>query len=303
MNLRPLTDDQLLTNIKRLANTEREIMIQVLHHLLEVNRRKVFSPQFRSLFEYATVELGYSADQASRRLDAMRLLKEIPEIEGKVATAELNLTVMGIAQTYFRNESSTREEKIEILEAIAGKSTREVTKELIKRSSQPERLLPETIRPVSASINEVRLFLKDEVLEKITTLKDRFAHKHPRCSNAELFELLLDRALLETDPAREPKRKTLGVPPASKMMVGESTECAYSVSLVKTAAPRKRAPSAALKRHVFRKAEGRCEKCGSRHALEMDHKKPFALGGLTTVENMRLLCRNCNQRERVKVFG
>ncbi len=289
MNLRPLTDDQLLSNTKSLATTEREIMIQVLHHLLEVNRRKVFSPRFRSLFEYTTVELGYSADQASRRLDAMRLLKEIPEIEGKIATAELSLTVMGLAQTYFRNELSTREQKIEVLTAIAGKSTREATRDLIKRSSQPERLKVETIRPVSASTNEVRLFLKDDALEKILTLKGRLAHKHPNCSNSELFEILLDRALSETNPSREPKRRTRAA--------------VYSGPSEETAAPRKRTPSAALKRYVFRKSDGQCEKCGSRHALEMDHRRPFALGGLTTAENMRLLCRNCNQRERVKVFG
>src|SRR5205809_540671 len=140
MNLRPLTDEQLLINTKRLAARERGIMIEVLHHLLEVNRRKAFSPRFQSLFAYATLELGYSSDQASRRIDAMRLLKEIPEIEEKVASAELNLTIMGLAQKHFRNQASNREEKIEVLKAIEGKSTREAERELIKRSSQPDRL-------------------------------------------------------------------------------------------------------------------------------------------------------------------
>ena len=312
MNLRQLTDERLLSNTKRLASNEREIMIQVLHHLLEVNRRKVFSPRFKSLFEYATTELGYSADQASRRLDAMRLLKELPEIEGKVASAELNLTVMGLAQNYFRNETSTREEKIEVLRAIEGKSTREVTRELLKRSSQPERMKVETVRPVSALVNEVRIFLGDEVLGKIAKLKGRLAHKHPRLSNAELFEILLDRAIAETNPAEEPNQKRKAV--ATRLSEDNASLC-------KTAAPRKpalfagqlkpamiaaqlkRAPGAALKRSIFKKGNGECEKCGSTHSLEMDHISPFALGGLTIAENMRLLCRNCNQRERIKVFG
>lgn len=73
MKLRSLTDNELLENTKRLALKERAIMIEVLHHLNEVNFRKAFSPKFQSLFQYATMELGYSADQAARRIDAMKL--------------------------------------------------------------------------------------------------------------------------------------------------------------------------------------------------------------------------------------
>lgn len=282
MNLRALSDEQLLSEIKRLAGCEREVMIKVLHHLLEVDLRKLFSPQYRSLFEYSVQELGYSADQASRRLDAMRLLREIPAIESKVASAELNLTVMGLAQTHFRNEVCTVEEKAEILRAIEGKSTREAVRELMKRSSTPDRAKPESVRPVSATTNELRLYVNDNVLRKIEKMKGRLAHAQPGLSNSALFELLLDRTLEETDRELRKEQKRTS-----------------------TAAPRKfkRAPGAGLKREVFRKADGACEKCGSHHALEYDHRTPFALGGRTVRENLRLLCRNCNQRERVKVFG
>ena len=34
-----------------------------------------------------------------------------------------------------------------------------------------------------------------------------------------------------------------------------------------------------------------------------DHIKPWALGGETSEENLRLLCRNCNQRESIERFG
>ena len=42
-----------------------------------------------------------------------------------------------------------------------------------------------------------------------------------------------------------------------------------------------------------------CQKCGSKNALEFDHIKPYALGGKTEIINLRILCRNCNQRQRV----
>jgi 5-methylcytosine-specific restriction endonuclease McrA len=44
-------------------------------------------------------------------------------------------------------------------------------------------------------------------------------------------------------------------------------------------------------------------RCQEKRGLEFDHIKPFALGGTNDVKNIRLLCRNCNQREAFKVFG
>jgi 5-methylcytosine-specific restriction endonuclease McrA len=141
---------------------------------------------------------------------------------------------------------------------------------------------PESVRPVSKTINEVRMFLSDDVLEKMTKMKGRLAHKHPQLSNSELFEKVLDLALTETDPARAPKRK---------------------VNINVTAAPRKRTPGRVLRREIFHKANGKCETCGSTHALEADHKMPYALGGLTVEKNLRVLCRSCNARENIKTFG
>jgi 5-methylcytosine-specific restriction endonuclease McrA len=50
------------------------------------------------------------------------------------------------------------------------------------------------------------------------------------------------------------------------------------------------------------KSNGECEyldpvtgkKCGSYYALEVDHVIALALGGATTLSNLRLLCKNHN---------
>ena len=54
------------------------------------------------------------------------------------------------------------------------------------------------------------------------------------------------------------------------------------------------------KREVFSR-DKTCQKCGTIHYLNFEHVRPWALGGNTTKENLRLLCRNCNQRERIKM--
>ena len=56
--------------------------------------------------------------------------------------------------------------------------------------------------------------------------------------------------------------------------------------------------NSALKKEVFNRDQ-KCQQCGSRHHLEFDHRQPKALGGVDTKENLRLLCRNCNQRKRI----
>ncbi|MBX9766475.1 MAG: hypothetical protein K2X47_04310, partial [Bdellovibrionales bacterium] len=67
MYLKSLKDEVLLANIKKLVAQEREILTSVLHHLREVERRRLFSSLgFSSLYSYAVGALGYSEDQAYR---------------------------------------------------------------------------------------------------------------------------------------------------------------------------------------------------------------------------------------------
>ncbi|NUM89738.1 MAG: HNH endonuclease [Bdellovibrionales bacterium] len=66
------------------------------------------------------------------------------------------------------------------------------------------------------------------------------------------------------------------------------------------AAPR---VNASLQRLVWQKAQGKCENCHSVYALEIDHRIPRALGGTNNAPNLRLLCRSCNQRAAIQVFG
>jgi len=93
MQLNHLSDRALLADTKNLAQTERGLLTKVIHHLREIDRRRLYSDLgYGSLFEYAVKELQYSEGQAGRRLQAMRMIKEIPEVERKIASGELNLS-------------------------------------------------------------------------------------------------------------------------------------------------------------------------------------------------------------------
>ncbi len=92
MNLKHLTDSTLLKDTKNLASKERELTVQILHHIKEIDRRKLYSDlKYSSIYEYCEKELCYSAASAHRRIQAARMIKEMPEIEAKIESGELSL--------------------------------------------------------------------------------------------------------------------------------------------------------------------------------------------------------------------
>lgn len=52
-----------------------------------------------------------------------------------------------------------------------------------------------------------------------------------------------------------------------------------------------------LRRAVFERDGGRCVECGGNFDLQYDHILPVAHGGATTLDNLQLLCADCNRRK------
>jgi hypothetical protein len=125
MNLTKVSDAVLLLQTKALATQEREIITKVLHHLREIESRRLYSDlKYQSLFDYAVHELKYSEGQASRRIQAMRLMVAIPEIETKLASGELTVSYVAIVQTAFKQSGNTLDRR-EVLKKVEGLTTRQ----------------------------------------------------------------------------------------------------------------------------------------------------------------------------------
>jgi 5-methylcytosine-specific restriction endonuclease McrA len=52
---------------------------------------------------------------------------------------------------------------------------------------------------------------------------------------------------------------------------------------------------------VFERDGGRCVECGSGFDIQYDHVIPFSMGGASTVENLQILCADCNRSKGASI--
>jgi hypothetical protein len=85
-----LNDLELERVLELCVQREREAIIEVLRHLREVEKRRLFLARgFSSLFAYCTGKLGYSEPEAQLRIQAMRLMRAVPEAGERIERGTL----------------------------------------------------------------------------------------------------------------------------------------------------------------------------------------------------------------------
>ncbi len=330
MNLTRMKDAEILSQLKILVQNERNLLTQVLHHLREVEKRRLFSElRYSSLFDYAINELKYSESQAHRRISAMRLLKELPQVEDKIQSGTLNLSNLCQAQTYFKNSDKksktdnrptlSHKEKIGVLEQLENKSAREGEKLLLSLQSD-HTLPPEKLRKVTADHTEVRFVMNEELRKNLEQVRTLLGLKGLGLSFAELAN---EMALMS---AQFLKQKTFGkkriefagrpqktfstsqdcltlsatLPSTSKANAQNGGDVLVDFEIDK--GKRTNYISQSLKFQVWERDKGKCTLCSGTRNLNYDHIHPKVLGGENTLENLRLLCFHCNQRRAQKTF-
>jgi hypothetical protein len=270
-------------------------------------RRLYAEKGYSSLFEYSVQALGYSEAAAGRRISAMRLLVEVPEIESALKKGSVSLSTLSTIQSFIqrKDEPVTKEEKRELVMALQGKSRRECERELA--ALDPKAARPkEKERVVSAAQTEIRFVADDALMEKLQRIRELDAHVSAGASYLELFHRMADIALKKLDPIN-----SKSTPPAESDVRLPSMELA---SVRTSASPLRpqfnpRIIPAALKRAVWQRDRSQCSfvasdgrRCSSKFVLQIDHRVPVARGGRATFDNLRLLCRAHNQYEaRIKL--
>jgi hypothetical protein len=266
----------------KLVNEERRITGLVIENLQKISDTRLFlKMSYSSLYEYCTRALGYSEACAYRRIQAVKIVKELPEIRAKLDSGVLNLTNLTMAQSFFTSEAKTQgprnaEQKREVLAKIENCSKRQAEEVLANAFNydRPERPR-ESVRALAGGEASLHVRLMPQTLPKIDRIKSLRSHVNVDMTYTLVIDDMCDIVLKKIDPMLRPS-----VTP---------TEKKYKNA---------RYISPDLKTFIFKRDRGICayvdktsgKRCGSNHLLQIDHVKPIFLGGETTSQNLRLLC-------------
>lgn len=287
--IQKLHDSDLITATKQLVDEERMKTIEIIEHLQEIyDRRLHLKRGYQSLHEFLVKELAYSDGAAHRRIAAMRLVNDVPEAKQSLADGKLSLTTASQVQNFFQTEKRRHKsydvaEKLELLTAVAGTSRNQCERKLAEIS--PAYAMQEKTLTIPEDNELVQLI--DEY-RRLAMLSDGTHQKVIK--EALKFAITQKREKTSASKKTEPK----------KVQAGASLE-----------KPPTRYVRQRIKRVVWQRDAGRCayidpktkRRCESKHRLELDHAQPFAMGGKTTAENLRLACKAHNQMFAVAVYG
>jgi hypothetical protein len=248
------------------------------------------------------------------------VIKEIPEVYDLMKANRLSFSaVLQIANVL------TPENKKELLPRIELKSKSEIEKIIVEH--QAPQAIPDSARPklvkkiasvqrasgpelgenslrcegkfdptdkistpeiIIEKMFEVRFAADDELMELIRWAKSYLSHKYPNgASFQEIFKFALSYLREREDLSLQDKPRRTNA----------KTDTRYIAK--------------AVKQQVWKRDNGRCafvgsngKRCNSTHNLEYDHHPvPYARGGPSTVDNLRLLCAKHNKHAAIKTYG
>jgi 5-methylcytosine-specific restriction endonuclease McrA len=276
MSITKISDQALHIQTKQSVKEEKLSTLKVLMFLEEVHRRKLFIDHGHStLMKYMTSELGYSDAESWTRIQAMKLIVEVPEVKEKIENGEMSLSNAAVIKEALRQNDKPVENGFELDGIISKPTKKEIIEKALDNSQLPTRKLKGLLNP---SVIEKRIILSERLIKKMEKLLGSM-------SEVELIESLLDEKL-----------KDIELNKSSRTSEKPSTNSRYIPKHIERA--------------TFERAQHQCEavdkkgkRCEERRNLQIDHIKPYAVGGDNSEQNLRLLCSGHNQRRSFKTFS
>lgn len=318
-----LSNQELLNEIRKKSKQEQNLTLEVIELIREVNQRRLYLQLgFASLFDFVTKDLGYEPASAMRRIQAARMVSELPEVKNKIESGSLSLSVVSQVQSFFKKEETakgeklSKEQKLEILSLVENKSTREAEKELVKISPETVRKA-ESQREITQNLTELKLIIDNDLKQQLDELRLLLSHQNPNLSYVDLIRLMAEKVRKNLPGTSDEKlKKNLEAQRVKSSQGTQSIRKAQSTTYAaakrtKTLLPapewgsaklnqsRSRYISLAVRKYIWKRDNGCCQYkepnsgriCQSRYQIQIDHIQRFSEGGGHQPENLRLLCR------------
>lgn len=310
-----LTDDELVAQLTSLCLQGKRLNARVIGLLVEVeNRRLAAKNACGSMWDFCVERLGMSHGEASRRLNAARLVRQFPTLLGRIERGEIHLSSLKILGKYLREsnveqllDEATRKSKFEVQEIVARHFPRADVEERAVElnptpgqaaleqaiSSAPATSTPNTatsrVVPLSATTYMVQLTMSKDGWETLNRAKDLMGHRIPNGDTVAVIEAALKVlvAKLENERLGKTSRPQSRVRPSLDGQISQAT-----------------------RREVFERDGEQCtfvdakgRRCKCRKRLELDHIVPRARGGSDDASNLRVVCRTHNRYYAEEIFG
>lgn len=337
LQLKDLADNELELSLMTLCQKERVVTVELLYHLIELdNRRLYLKAGYSSLFDYCRRRLLYSEGAAQRRILAARCLADTPELESMLRDGRANLCTIAAAASSLRAKTAAladiagkSKKEVEMLVALA--SPRPKPKEVIRplvaiaTPERPPKIAQGSLGLAACKDGETRERLLKPVppseLGSSVTPAGSITVAAATSSHAGAAQ---ERFELKFSVSRETYEKFKIVRSKLSNVLGAdlSLEAVFTKLLefqlreprqrkhLNVTARRRRHVAAEVKKEVFKRDRGQCTyvspegvRCTERNYLQVDHVQPYALGGRSEAENLRLLCAKHNRFSAGETFG
>ena len=328
---------ELVTDEKRLLHLVLDHIREI------DDRKLYAARGYSSLFAFVVEELGYDEASAYRRIAAVRAIRDVPAVKQKLREGSLTLSTVALVQGHLRTESKaqarTPEQKSALFAEVEGKSKRETERHLASLTPASHAGRPELQRPVTATRTELRLTVNAEFMQRLERLRELHFHTDSFARMEDLLGFALAIAIQKKDHLQSGTKKsvtpekvekgsgepviapndslakiatngTLNAGSGARRSSAESRSAKSTCAASQSKSSSRSIPTT-VKRAVYKRDAGQCQYrdlvskriCLSRTAIELDHVVPFALGGASSVENLRCLCRTHNQWLARQQFG
>lgn len=275
---------ELDIRLRSLVVKERTLLADIIALLKEIDRRQVYLELgYPSLFEYLVRGVGYSEGAAQRRIDAARLMADLPDLHERVMRGAIKLNQAAMIQKASREVLRLQrrvvsiDEKREILKRLEGQTHAESQKIVASFLALPGQYETRQATQADGSVR-IEVTLSREVYEKMIHAQERLAHVLPTGDIGQFIEYLVKKVVRQK-MLKEEMDGALKVETAANMAVTEGM------------------------RERVRRRDRVCQyvdpvtrrKCGGRWALQVDHIHPLFLGGKNDIGNLQLLCAKHNR--------
>lgn len=318
--------------LRSLVRQEREILCQILKTILEIShRRSYLELGFPNLFSYLVDGIGYSNGSAQRRIDAARLIGEIPELEIQIELGQVKLTQITLVEKAAREVYKTS--NIKVRPQDKRKILQQITNQSFQKSQYKvaEFFELQVVEPSKQQVQadgsvRVELTLSKELYENIQTAQALISHAVPSSDLVRYIEYVTSVLIQQKTKTRKVTQESQKAP-VSKILRGDRSQACVdlpkpgdakldgSTLEVKSRGEQQIrnavGPFTPRLRKIALQSQPGCQfvdpltkrQCRSRWFLQIDHKQSRWAGGQSVLANAQVLCASHNREKYRKEAG